>query len=161
MIPAPLCLSSSFRPPTKFSIEIVTPKNWSNLAAQVIKPRSKPAFGFPILMAQEQIMADATPQEFPTVIGTDASFKGELTFEKGMRLMGKFEGRITTAGRLHIAKEARMQADVESGAIIVEGEVKGNLTASDRIELKQSARLEGDLRATKMTVEDGAVFSGH
>ena len=106
-------------------------------------------------------MADGTQQEFPTIIGQDASFKGELTFEKGMRLIGKFEGRITTAGRLHVAKEARMQADVESGAIIVEGEVKGNLTANERIELKQTARLEGDLRATKLTVEEGAVFSGH
>jgi cytoskeletal protein CcmA (bactofilin family) len=106
-------------------------------------------------------MADGTQQEFPTIIGQDASFKGELTFEKGMRLIGKFEGRITTAGRLHVAKEARLQADVESGAIIVEGEVKGNLTANERIELKQTARLEGDLRATKLTVEEGAVFSGH
>ena len=106
-------------------------------------------------------MPDATPQEFPTIIGPDASFKGELTFEKGMRLMGKFDGRITTPGRLHVAKEARLQADVEGGAIVVEGEVKGNLTASDRIELKQTARLEGDLRATKMTVEEGAIFSGH
>jgi cytoskeletal protein CcmA (bactofilin family) len=105
-------------------------------------------------------MAD-TPQEFPTIIGPDASFKGELTFEKGLRLMGKFEGRIASAGRLHIAKESRMQGDVESGAITVEGEVKGNLTANDRIELKQTARLEGDLRATKLTVEEGAVFSGH
>jgi len=43
----------------------------------------------------------------------------------------------------------------------VEGEVKGNLTASDRIELKQTARLEGDVRATKLTVDEGAVFSGH
>jgi len=106
-------------------------------------------------------MADVANQEFPTIIGPDASFKGELQFEKGLRLMGKFEGRITSNGRLHIAKEARMQADVEGGAIIVEGEVKGNLTANDRIELKQSARLEGDIRATKLTVDEGAVFSGH
>ena len=106
-------------------------------------------------------MADPTQQEFPTIIGPDASFKGELSFEKGMRLMGKFEGRITTPGRLHIAKEARMQGDVESGSIIVEGEVKGNLTAADRIELKQTTRLEGDLRATKLTVDEGAIFSGH
>src|SRR5437879_12747138 len=106
-------------------------------------------------------MAEGNQQEFPTILGPDASFKGELSFEKGLRLMGKFEGRITSGGRLHIAKEARMQADVESGAIIVEGEVKGNLTANDRIELKQSARLEGDIRATKLTVDEGAVFSGH
>ena len=105
-------------------------------------------------------MPDNTQPDFPTIIGPDASFKGELSFEKGLRLMGKFEGRISSPGRLHIAKEARLQADVEAGAIIIEGEVKGNLTAADRIELKQTARLEGDLRATKLTVEEGAAFSG-
>ena len=71
---------------------------------------------------------------------------------------------VSVAIRVNVAQseeEARMQADVESGAIIVEGEVKGNLVANDRIELKQSARLEGDLRATKLTVDEGAVFSGH
>src|SRR5881394_469799 len=100
-------------------------------------------------------------QEFPTILGPDASFKGELSFEKGLRLMGRFEGKINTGGRLHIAKEAKMQADVEASAIIVEGDVRGNLTASDRIELKQSARYEGDLSTAKLVVDEGAVFSGH
>jgi cytoskeletal protein CcmA (bactofilin family) len=77
-----------------------------------------------------------------------------------MRLHGKLEGKINTPGRLHIAKEAKLQADVDAGAIIVEGDVHGNLTASDRIELKQTARYEGDLRATKLVVDEGAVFSG-
>ena len=107
-------------------------------------------------------MADAAPgQEFPTILGPDASFKGELSFEKGMRLMGRFEGKVSTPGRIHIAKEAKMAADVEAGAIIVEGEVQGNLMANDRIELKQTARYEGDLRSSKLVVDEGAVFSGH
>jgi cytoskeletal protein CcmA (bactofilin family) len=106
-------------------------------------------------------MADAGGQEFPTILGSDANFKGELSFEKGMRLMGRFEGKINTPGRLHIAKEAKMSADVDAGAIIVEGEVQGNLSASDRIELKQTARYEGDLRASKLVVDEGAVFNGH
>jgi len=105
-------------------------------------------------------MADNTA-EFPTIIGPDASFKGELTFEKGLKLQGKFEGRINTTGRLHIAKEARMQADVEAGAIIVEGEVKGNLVATDKIELKNTARYEGDIQASKLVVDEGASLSGH
>jgi len=100
-------------------------------------------------------------REFPTILGPDANFKGELSFEKGMRLMGRFEGKVNTPGRLHIAKEAKMSADVEAGAIIVEGEVQGNLSANDRIELKQSARYEGDLRASKLVVDEGAIFSGH
>jgi cytoskeletal protein CcmA (bactofilin family) len=109
-------------------------------------------------------MADGNPtqtQEFPTILGPDANFKGELNFEKGMRLMGRFEGKVTTPGRLHIAKEAKMQADVDAGAIVVEGDVQGNLSANDRIELKQSARYEGDLRASKLVVDEGAIFNGH
>jgi cytoskeletal protein CcmA (bactofilin family) len=100
-------------------------------------------------------------QEFPTILGPDATFKGELSFEKGMRLMGRFEGKVNTPGRLHITREAKMAADVEAGGIVVEGEVQGNLSANDRIELKNSARYEGDLRATKLIVEEGAAFSGH
>jgi cytoskeletal protein CcmA (bactofilin family) len=100
-------------------------------------------------------------QEFPTILGPDATFKGELSFEKGMRLMGRFEGKVNTPGRLHITREAKMAADVEAGGIVVEGEVQGNLSANDRIELKNSARYEGDLRATKLIVEEGAAFNGH
>lgn len=105
-------------------------------------------------------MAEAN-QEYPTILGPDATFKGELSFEKGLRLHGRLEGKINTPGRLHVAKEAKLQADVEAGAIIVEGEVHGNLTANDRVELKQTARYEGDLRASKLVVDEGAVFSGH
>jgi cytoskeletal protein CcmA (bactofilin family) len=107
-------------------------------------------------------MADAAAgQDFPTILGPDAVFKGELSFDKGMRLMGRFEGKVSTPGRVHIAKEAKMAADVEAGAIIIEGEVQGNLVANDRIELKQTARYDGDLRASKLVVDEGAIFSGH
>jgi len=107
-------------------------------------------------------MADNAPnQEFPTILGPDATFKGELSYEKGMRLHGKLEGKINTAGRLHIAKEAKMQADVDAGAITVEGDVNGNLNAADRVELKQSARYEGDLRASRLVVDEGAILVGH
>jgi cytoskeletal protein CcmA (bactofilin family) len=102
-----------------------------------------------------------TNQEFPTILGPDAKLKGEISFDKGMRVHGQVEGKISSPGRLHVAREAKIQADVSAGSIIVEGDVKGNMTASDRIELKQSARYEGDLRATKLVVDEGAVFNGH
>ena len=106
-------------------------------------------------------MAEGGNQEFPTVLGPDANFKGELTFEKGMRLMGRLEGKVSTPGRIQVTKEAKLHADVEAGGIIIEGEVQGNLSASDRIELKNSARYEGDLRSAKLVVEEGAAFNGH
>ena len=105
-------------------------------------------------------MAESANPEYPTTLGPDATFKGELAFDKGLRLQGKFEGKITSGGRLLVAKEARMQADVDAATVIVEGDVKGNLTCAERIELKSSARYEGDLRASKLTVDEGAVFQG-
>ncbi|MGF1634653.1 MAG: polymer-forming cytoskeletal protein [Phycisphaerae bacterium] len=106
-------------------------------------------------------MADQPNEQYPTVIGADANFKGEMTFEKGLRLMGKFEGKMTSPGRLHVTREAHLQADVDAGGIVIEGEVRGNLSASDRIELKSTAHYEGDMTATKLVVDEGAVFTGH
>ena len=106
-------------------------------------------------------MAETGSNDFPTILGPDASFKGDLTYEKGLRLQGKFEGNILTQGRLHITKEAKMQADVDAGDIAVEGDVKGKLNANNRIELKQTARYEGDLTTSKLVVDEGAVVSGH
>jgi len=102
-----------------------------------------------------------TPEGFTTVIGADAVFKGELSFEKGVRVDGRIEGKIVTKGQLAISQGGTIKADVEAGAIHVEGQVEGNLVASDRIDLKASARLKGDLRASKLQVMEGAAFVGH
>jgi cytoskeletal protein CcmA (bactofilin family) len=99
--------------------------------------------------------------DFPTVIGPDAKFKGELSFEKSVKILGGFEGRITTGGNLVIAPEGVIQADVEAGTITVEGEISGNVSAKDIIELKNTARLQGDLRCERLVVVDGARFVGH
>jgi len=99
--------------------------------------------------------------DFPTIIGPDASFKGELSFEKGVKILGSFEGRISTKGNLVVAAEGAIQADVEAGTITVEGEINGNISAGDLVELKNSARLQGDLRCERLIVVDGAHFVGH
>ena len=101
---------------------------------------------------------DAT---FTTVIGPDAVFKGELSFDKGVRVDGRVEGKITTKGHIAVSQAGKLQADVDAGGIIIEGEVKGNLVASDKVELRQTARLTGDIKAAKLIVTEGASFSGH
>ena len=99
--------------------------------------------------------------EAQTVIGPDAKFKGELSFEKGVRVLGSFEGNITTKGTLDIAAGANVNADVEAGNVIIEGDIKGNLAASDLIELKNTAKIQGDIRCGRLVVVEGANFIGH
>lgn len=99
--------------------------------------------------------------EFSTTIGPDASFKGEITFEKGLRILGKFEGHIKAKGQLHIGEGAKVQADVDTGSAEIDGEMKGNLIAKRRIQLSSSSRLEGDLETARLEIADGAVFVGN
>ena len=65
-----------------------------------------------------------------TVIGPDAVFKGELEFEKGVRVDGRIEGKVTTKGHLSVSQGGKLQADVSASNIVVEGQVKGNLTST-------------------------------
>ncbi len=107
-------------------------------------------------------MAEIPPQqEFSTIIGADVQIKGSLSFEKPARIHGQVDGEITTPARVHIAREGRVQADIDAAAIVIEGDVQGSLSASDRLELKATAHCEGDVRAPKLVVESGAVFTGH
>lgn len=99
-------------------------------------------------------------EEFATVIGGDAQFKGELTFQGGVRIDGTFEGAITTPGKVFVSKEGRLKAEVRAGTLVVEGTIEGNVVVKDRAELRATCRLTGDLKAAKLQVLEGATFMG-
>ena len=104
-------------------------------------------------------MSDAN-NEFPTTLGADAVFKGQLQFKKGVRLLGKFDGEITSGGQLLISEGANLTGDVKASSIRVEGKVKGNLDAETKVQLSGTARLEGDLQTQRLEVSEGAVLIG-
>ncbi len=104
-------------------------------------------------------MADST-NEFPTTLGADAVFKGQLHFEKGVKLLGKFEGEISSEGQLLVAEGATLTGDVKAGSVRVDGQIKGNLNAATKVQLSASARLEGDVQTQRLEVAEGAVLVG-
>jgi cytoskeletal protein CcmA (bactofilin family) len=104
-------------------------------------------------------MADSD-SDYPTVLGADAVFKGQLQFEKGVRLLGKFEGEISSGGQLLVADGAALSGDVKAGSIRIDGNVKGNLTAGEKVQLTASAKVEGDVQAARLEVAEGAILIG-
>ena len=105
-------------------------------------------------------MPDSAGQ-YDTVIGADACFKGEMAFENGVQVLGRFEGRIESKGNLHVAEGGKLKADVTAGNVQIDGIIKGNVAASGKVLLKSSARLEGDLKTARLEVAEGAVFVGN
>ena len=99
-------------------------------------------------------------EEFATTIGQDAEFKGQLRFEKGLKLLGKMEGEIESKGQLVIGEGAKLSGDAKAGTIRLDGQVKGNLVAESKVQLSASAKLEGDLQTARLEVAEGAVLVG-
>lgn len=99
--------------------------------------------------------------EYATVIGPDASFKGDLSFDSGVRVDGKFEGKLATKGKLHVGKGAEIKAEVNVGNVTVEGQVKGNIAAAEKCEVSSTAQIYGDIRAPRLTVAEGATLVGN
>src|SRR4051812_16936571 len=102
-----------------------------------------------------------TNQEYSTVIGADAIFKGELTFETAAKFLGKIEGSISSKGKVHVADGSRCKATVKAKEISVEGHVEGNVEALDRLEIKPKGMIVGDVTAARMVMAEGASIDGH
>jgi cytoskeletal protein CcmA (bactofilin family) len=96
-----------------------------------------------------------------TIIGADTHIKGEMSFDRSCKLLGKFEGTITAKGQLHVADGASCKAQVEAGEITVDGTIEGNVTAKEKIQLNAKAQIQGDVVASKLIVAEGAAFNGH
>ena len=95
-----------------------------------------------------------------TVIGPDTHIKGEMSFERTARILGRFEGQVTSGGELQVGASAECTASLEAETVIVDGHVEGNVMARDRIQLNSTARVTGDVVAEKLIVAEGASFSG-
>lgn len=102
----------------------------------------------------------AEPGNETTVIGGDIHIKGEMSFQKTVRLVGTFEGTVIGEGELQVAKGAACKADVETKAVVVDGIVEGNLVASEKVQLNTSGVVRGDIVAGKMVMAEGASFFG-
>lgn len=107
-------------------------------------------------------MADTSnTTDFATVIGPDANFKGDLSFDSAAKILGKFEGSITSKGKIHIADGAMCKATLKAKEVAVEGNIEGNVEAGDRVDVRPKGTITGDIVAARMTMADGASIDGH
>ena len=71
------------------------------------------------------------------------AFKGDIVSDGDFRIDGRFEGTITTSGRIVIG---------------VDGRLDGTVNASEVLSVKKTGRVSGQVTTGKLSVELGAVF---
>ena len=101
-----------------------------------------------------------TIDEAKTILGKNAVFKGELTFKDTLCIDGEFEGKLTTSGKLIVAEQGAILADIEAGTVICRGRITGNIIASQKVEIYSTGKILGDVDTPSLMIELGAVIHG-
>jgi cytoskeletal protein CcmA (bactofilin family) len=94
------------------------------------------------------------------ILSSDVEIRGKLRFSNDLIIDGRIEGEVNSEGDLTVGENAQIVGDIKTRSVVVFGKIKGNITVTDRCELKQNAELDGDVVASKLAIEEGAVFLG-
>jgi cytoskeletal protein CcmA (bactofilin family) len=141
--------SPAFTPPPAAPANVVTPPP-APPAAHVAPPVESPA----------RAAASAPAGAKVSVLGPSLKFKGDLVADEDLVVQGQVEGSILHTRSLTIGAQGRMNGDIKARRITVEGTVDGDLYALDSVVLRAGAIVRGNVFANKVSVAEGAKFSG-
>lgn len=97
------------------------------------------------------------------LIGSNTTFRGEVTFTGGMRIEGDIFGNITSTDPesvVVIAEGATIEGDITAAYVVINGTVTGNVYSQKLLELEEKGRIVGDMTYEMVQMHSGAVVSG-
>jgi cytoskeletal protein CcmA (bactofilin family) len=112
------------------------------------------------LVKNDELSRPTLNQEITAVIEEGCEFEGKLSFEGTVRIGGKFKGEVYTKDTLVVAEGAHVEADIQSGVVVINGTVEGNINATSRVEIHEPAIFRGNIRTPSLKVDKGVIFEG-
>ncbi len=101
------------------------------------------------------------------VLNSDVKVVGVLRFTDDLLVDGTVQGEIESEGVLTVGVNAVIEAGdknkvaVRTRSAIIHGRVTGNVEVTDRVELTATSELLGDVVASKISIQEGAIFNGY
>ena len=95
-----------------------------------------------------------------TFLAKGVEFKGVIHFDGTIRIDGRLEGEIHTAGTLIVGEQAVIKGIISAGTVMNNGKVNGTVTATEKVHIFKTGILIGDIRTPAISIEDGAHFHG-
>lgn len=93
-------------------------------------------------------------------MGQGASFVGDFTCDKDLRLDGIIEGNLSVNAKLVIGAKGEVKGTIFALQADISGSVKGNMEIKETLTLRSSASVQGDIITQKIIIESGSTFNG-
>jgi cytoskeletal protein CcmA (bactofilin family) len=100
-------------------------------------------------------------EEPETTLGEGVVFRGELSFERLLRIDGIFEGELISKGKVIVGPTGRVKANLNLREAIIEGRVEGNISVEEKLELRGEAVVIGNIEAKLFSSDFGVTIKGH
>ena len=111
--------------------------------------------------APAPVRPDSSAHDGLSVIGKTLFVKGELEAAEDMLVEGRVEGSIKhTASQLTIGVSGVVNADIDAKNLVIEGTVEGNIVGAESVVIRDSADVRGNVYTARISIADGAQFSG-
>ncbi len=93
-------------------------------------------------------------------LGGGTVVEGTVKANNSVRVDGKIKGKMICKNTLTIGVNGEIEGDVEAKNAIVGGKIKGKIKVTEKLVLESKSVLIGDLKASKLLIDEGAVFEG-
>jgi len=108
--------------------------------------------------------ANKIDSRIDTLVGEDAVISGDIVFSGGLRVDGVIRGNVReqegSESTIILSENGRIEGEVKTTKIVLNGVVVGPVRASQFIELQTKARITGDLHYQSLEMHMGAVIDG-
>ena len=95
-----------------------------------------------------------------SLIGTGTVVQGKVMTEGSIRIDGTMVGDVVAKANAAIGSSGILEGNLSAKNISLAGKVKGTVTAGEKLILESRSVLRGDIRASKLVVDEGAMFDG-
>ncbi|RQM28075.1 hypothetical protein B5M09_007719 [Aphanomyces astaci] len=99
--------------------------------------------------------------EAETTIGAAVKMKGELSFERLLRIEGEFEGKLVSKGSLVIGQKGLLTGNIDGmkEVLVAGGRVIGNITV-ERLVLRDKGQIFGNVTAKSIRIDPECILMG-
>jgi len=101
-----------------------------------------------------------TVGERRSIIPASLKFKGELSADEDLLILGQIEGSIKHTQRVTVGKAGKVKANITAQVIKIEGTVWGDLHAERSVSVEDSGNLRGNIHSPSVCLVEGARFNG-
>jgi cytoskeletal protein CcmA (bactofilin family) len=94
------------------------------------------------------------------LIAQETIIIGNILTQGNIRIEGRVEGALKSKNKIVIGDSAKVFGDIHALEAEVSGHIDGSIHCQGTLYLKKTAFINGDIFASKLIIENGALFNG-